>query len=50
MRTLRVGIATYEQMKARTVAIARGEYRPPAGEPNVSELGLSGPTAERSGD
>ena len=35
MRTLRVGIATYEQMKARTVAIARGEYRPPAGEPKV---------------
>jgi predicted transcriptional regulator len=35
MRTLRVGIASYEQMKARTVAIARGEYRPAAGEPKV---------------
>jgi predicted transcriptional regulator len=35
MRTLRVGIASYEQMKARTVAIARGEYRPSAGEPKV---------------
>jgi predicted transcriptional regulator len=35
MRTLRVGIASYEQMKARTVAIARGEYRPGAGEPKV---------------
>ena len=35
MRTLRVGIASYEQMKARTIAIARGEYRPAAGEPKV---------------
>ena len=35
MRTLRVGIASYEQMKARTVAIARGEYRPAADEPKV---------------
>src|SRR5271157_5887425 len=35
MRTLRVGIASYEQIKARTVAIARGEYRPAAGEPRV---------------
>jgi predicted transcriptional regulator len=35
MRTLRVGIASYEQMKARTLAIARGEYKPAAGEPKV---------------
>jgi len=35
MRTLRVGIASYEQMKARTVAIARGKYRPEADEPKV---------------
>ncbi len=35
MRTLRVGIASYEQMKARTIAIARGEYRPTADEPKV---------------
>jgi predicted transcriptional regulator len=35
MRTLRVGIASYEQMKARTIAIARGAYRPAAGEPKV---------------
>jgi predicted transcriptional regulator len=35
MRTLRVGIASYEQMKARTLAIARGEHRPAAGEPKV---------------
>jgi predicted transcriptional regulator len=35
MRTLRVGIASYDQMKARTIAIARGEYRPGASEPKV---------------
>ena len=35
MRTLRVGIASYEQMKARTMAIARGEYTPAPGEPKV---------------
>jgi predicted transcriptional regulator len=35
MKTLRVGIASYEQMKARTLAIARGEYRPATDEPKV---------------
>ncbi len=35
MRTLRVGIASYEEMKARTLAIARGEHKPAAGEPKV---------------
>lgn len=35
MKTLRVGIATYEEMKARTLAIARGEYKPRAHEPQV---------------
>jgi len=35
MKTLRVGIATYEEMKARTLAIARGEYKSPADEPKV---------------
>jgi len=35
MKTLRVGIASYEQMKARTLEIARGEYRPASGEPKV---------------
>jgi predicted transcriptional regulator len=33
--TLKVGIASYEQMKARTMAIARGEHRPGRGEPKV---------------
>ena len=35
MKTLRVGIASYEEMKARSLAIARGRYEPSAGEPKV---------------
>lgn len=35
MKTLRVGIATYQEMKARTAAIAKGEYKPGANEPQV---------------
>ena len=35
MTTLRVGIASYEEMKARTMAIARGERRVERGEPKV---------------
>jgi len=35
MKTLRVGIARHEEMKARTIAIARGKYKPAAGEPKV---------------
>jgi predicted transcriptional regulator len=35
MRTLRVGIASYEEMKARTLAVAMGRYKPSAGEPTV---------------
>jgi predicted transcriptional regulator len=35
MKTLRVGIASYERMKERMLAIARGEYKPPAGAPKV---------------
>ncbi len=33
MKTLKVGIATLEQYKARTMAIARGDYVPAANEP-----------------
>jgi predicted transcriptional regulator len=33
--TLRVGIASYDQFKARTMAIARGELKPRASEPKV---------------
>ena len=35
MDTLRIGIATYEEMKARTIAIARGEYNAGPNEPKV---------------
>lgn len=35
MKTLRVGIAGYGEMKARTLAIACGEHRPGPGEPKV---------------
>ncbi len=35
MTTLRIGIASYEEMKARTLAIARGRRRRMADEPKV---------------
>ena len=35
MTTLKVGIASYEQYKRRTMAIARGEYRRMPSEPKV---------------
>lgn len=35
MTPLRIGIASYEQMKTRTMAIARGELRPGPDEPKV---------------
>lgn len=35
MTTLRVGIASYEEMKARTLAIARGQRAAGAGEPKI---------------
>lgn len=35
MTTLKVGIASYSEMKARTMAIARGERAPSRGEPKV---------------
>ncbi len=35
MKRLKVGIASYEAMKERTTAIARGERQPRRGEPKV---------------
>ena len=35
MKTLRIGIAGYDRMKAHTIAIARGERKPTKGEPMV---------------
>lgn len=35
MTTLRVGIATFDEYKKRTLAIARGDIKPMPGEPKV---------------
>lgn len=35
MTTLKVGIASYEDMKARTMAVARGERRIMVDEPKI---------------
>jgi predicted transcriptional regulator len=35
MKILKVGIASYADMKARTMAIARGELKPVPGDPKV---------------
>ena len=35
MKTLKVGIASYEDMKARTMAVARGEIKVRPGDPKV---------------
>ena len=35
MKTLKVGIASYEDMKSRTLAIARGELHTKPGDPKV---------------
>ena len=35
MKTLRIGILPYEEMKARTLAIARGELKPAKDDPKV---------------
>ncbi len=35
MTTFKIGIATYDQMKARTMAIAKGEHKPKRGEPKI---------------
>lgn len=35
MTALKVGIADYEEMKARTMRIAKGEEKPAPGDPNV---------------
>ena len=35
MKTLKIGIASYDRMKAHTLAIARGDHKPGRGEPTV---------------
>jgi len=35
MKTLKIGISSYKTMKARTMAIAKGERKPKRGEPKI---------------
>jgi predicted transcriptional regulator len=35
MKTIVIGVMSQEQIRARTIAIAKGEYRPKAGEPKI---------------
>jgi predicted transcriptional regulator len=35
MKTLKIAIASYDDMKARTMAIARGDLKPKPGDPKV---------------
>jgi predicted transcriptional regulator len=35
MKTLKVGIATYEEMRARALALAKGKLKPKASDPKV---------------
>src|SRR5262245_58582655 len=35
MSTLKIGIASYDEMKARTMAIARGQHKPFRDEPKI---------------
>lgn len=34
-KVMKVGIMPYKEMKARTIAIAKGKYRPSPGEPKI---------------
>ena len=49
MKTLKIGIASYDRMKARTMAIARGEYKPARGEPSVWFTSIESFAKELSG-
>ena len=42
MTTLKIGIASYDRMKARTIAIARGELKVARGEPTVWFTSIEG--------
>ena len=35
MKTIVIGVMSQEQIRARTIAIAKGEYKPKAGEPKI---------------
>lgn len=42
MKTLKIGISSYDRMKQRTMAIARGEHGPTQGEPTVWFTSIEG--------
>jgi predicted transcriptional regulator len=35
MKTIVIGVMSQEQIRARTIAIAKGEYKPKPGEPKI---------------
>ena len=41
MKTLKIGIAGYDRMRARAVATARGEHEPAGSEPTVRFISIS---------
>lgn len=49
METPKIGIAEYDEMKARTMAIARGEFQPAEGEPTVPGAGPGEPQGSAGG-
>lgn len=50
MTTLKIGIASYEKMKKRTMDIARGEYTPTRGEPKIWFTSIQSAARVLSGD
>lgn len=50
MTTLKIGIASYEKMKKRTMDIARGEYKPKRGEPKIWFTSIQSAARVLSGD
>lgn len=50
MTTLKVGIASYEKMKKRSIEIALGEYKPKRGEPKIWFTSIESAARVLSGD
>lgn len=50
MSTLKIGIASYEKMKKRTMDIASGKYKPKRGEPKIWFTSIQSAARVLSGD
>ena len=50
MTTLKIGIASYEKMKKRSMDIARGAYKPKRGEPKIWFTSMQSAARVLSGD